>query len=347
VEVNGEVEDYAVSFAPVDFGDAPNTYGTTGPTAAAHPILAIGNPRLGAVIDPELDGQPNVGANGDDLAGGVDDEDGVTFAPIRPGAPTTLVGGPTGGVVSCWIDFNRNGTFDDPTERAVTNQTVAAGATVPVSFTVPTVINPGESYARCRISTVSNLTPISPAPNGEVEDYPVRVGVYDLRILKTLSPGQSPNVVLSALVSFTITVTNEGDFPVTNVVVYDLLPAGLQLNDSNWTVVSNTARRTIAGPIAPGASASVTLIAQVTDDISGGVTNLVEIASFLDRDGLPGIDVDSSPDTNPFNDPVDEDDVSRVGINLPVVSIPVDNPFALLMLVLGLLWLSTRQLRRG
>src|SRR5690606_8581721 len=62
----------------LDFGDAPESYGTLldddGPRHAIVPGLL-----LGELIDFEDDGQPSAAANGDDVAG-LADEDGVADA---------------------------------------------------------------------------------------------------------------------------------------------------------------------------------------------------------------------------------------------------------------------------
>src|SRR6185295_3009446 len=69
---DGEVEDYAIVLGTVDFGDAPDSYGTT--LAAGGPFhTVVAGFSLGATEDSEADGQPSAGANGDGA-----DEDGVT-----------------------------------------------------------------------------------------------------------------------------------------------------------------------------------------------------------------------------------------------------------------------------
>src|SRR6185436_18599851 len=107
-----------------DFGDAPDpTYPTLlASNVARHQVLPAGNPTLGSLVDTEADGQPNAGLTGDDGAL-MDDEDGVTYpADLIPGADGTIIlaSGATGGLVSCWIDFNRDGDWADPGEAILT-----------------------------------------------------------------------------------------------------------------------------------------------------------------------------------------------------------------------------------
>ncbi|MGA8810813.1 MAG: SdrD B-like domain-containing protein, partial [Thermoanaerobaculia bacterium] len=80
VASDGEVEDYAVTVAALDYGDAPDpTYPTLlASNGARHRVLPLSNPTLGTFVDVEADGQPNATASGDDNNGVPDDEDGVT-----------------------------------------------------------------------------------------------------------------------------------------------------------------------------------------------------------------------------------------------------------------------------
>ena len=168
---NGEVEDYLWKIDQLDFGDAPDPAFPTllANNGARH---VIGGLFLGGGVDAEPDGQPNANATGDDLAG-VDDEDGVFF-PIAliANAPATIQVVSSGsGLLQGWFDFNRNGTWADPGEQVIVNRPVVAGTNL-VTFFVPNAVA-GKSYARFRLCTVSNLTFVGQAPDGEVEDYEV------------------------------------------------------------------------------------------------------------------------------------------------------------------------------
>ncbi len=135
---------------------------------------------LGARVDGEADGTPNVKANGDDI--GTDDEDGVVNpeADLRATAGTqptialraTNTTG-TAATLSGWIDSNGDGVFDNATERA--QLAVPTGTnnglftltlpTVPVGFF-------GKTYARFRLSTdAAGGSATGLASDGEVEDY--------------------------------------------------------------------------------------------------------------------------------------------------------------------------------
>lgn len=176
---DGEVEDDPVTIEEgveeMDWGDAPDSAAAPGyPTllannGARHPL--VGGPYLGAVVDPEANGQPTTNADGDDLNGVPDDEDGVVF-PISwiTGVPTHIVvNAPLGGILQGWVDWNADGDWADASEQIITNRVLSPGANlVPVS--VPHWAGLA-TYARFRISSQAGLGYAGPAPDGEVEDY--------------------------------------------------------------------------------------------------------------------------------------------------------------------------------
>ncbi len=233
---DGEVEDYPVSVAvPLyDYGDAPDTGTGTGPGnyqttesdgGPTHVVikdpLGLLHLSLGNTVDGDEGSLQNSNADADDVDtrdvdllstvinnvdSGLDDEDGIgSFPPLPTTAgqsytvPVTvrnnipllnafLVG---------YIDFNRDGDFDDPGERSatvtvpsdlltitsnsLTLDTTGAPRTFDVTFTIPAGVTPGDTYARFRLgsiqeivevaTTVSASTNTGEVNNGEVEDY--------------------------------------------------------------------------------------------------------------------------------------------------------------------------------
>ncbi len=127
---------------------------------------------------------------------------------------------------------------------------------------------------------------------------------FDLALRKTLAVGQAAVVDPEALVNFTITVFNQGSFTAQNVTITDYLPAGLSLEDSDWTAgPNNTATITLPGPIAPGDSTSVDITVRVDADASPGTfINTAEISRAEDLNGNTPVDIDSTPDNDPNND---------------------------------------------
>jgi len=159
-----------------DYGDAPDSYGTLLASDGARHAVVAGY-HLGPVVDGEPDGQPSPLADGDDLnpIGAADDEDGVVLPTILvPGsmADVTVDGGPSGGMLDGWIDFNANGLFDHPAEHLFggASLVITPGPNPPIGFPVPATAVMGTTYARFRLSSTGGLTPTGFAPDGEVED---------------------------------------------------------------------------------------------------------------------------------------------------------------------------------
>jgi uncharacterized repeat protein (TIGR01451 family) len=320
---NGEVEDYTLQITPLDFGDAPASYGT---------LLAQDGPRhvldnrliIGRTIDGEPNGLPvaaGTDANGSNGDGA--DEDGFTTLPVLTASSTTYsVNVPvtnTTGVtakLAGWVDFNKNGVFD-ASEGVVAN--VPAGATaVTLAWSGLTNLTAGITYARFRLST-DNLTTSATggaASNGEVEDYSLIIQPsYDLGITKTATPATA---TAGQPLTYLITLRNTGPSPVLPadvISVTDNLPAGFiataytPLNGTytsgtgSWTGLSlasgQTTTLTITGTVTPGASGTLTNTAVVTnppgitDPVPGNNTSSVitNINRILDL----GVTKTSSP----------------------------------------------------
>ncbi len=175
--VDGEVEDYRVNIltsATDDFGDAPDSYGTTlAKNGARH--TGVG-PIIGSIRDLERNGNPTPNATGDNqllLA----DEDGISYpTPISPGFESIVYVNIVGtGFLDAWLDANLNGTFD-ANEQIITNRSVSTGLNA-VTFTTPAGAKIGENFIRYRLSsTAAGVTsPVGAAPDGEVQDDRVSV----------------------------------------------------------------------------------------------------------------------------------------------------------------------------
>jgi uncharacterized repeat protein (TIGR01451 family) len=94
----------------------------------------------------------------------------------------------------------------------------------------------------------------------------------DVSITKTTGSTQAP---VGSVISYTLTASNAGPSPATNVVVTDTLPAGLQFVSATPSQGSCSGTTTITcnlGTLAAAASATVTLNARVIAT-SGSVTN--------------------------------------------------------------------------
>ena len=83
--------------------------------------------------------------------------------------------------LSCWVDYNGDGRFDNATERGQASVPPAAGAQI-ITVTLPDVPatagydTKGISYMRCRLASANGAdNPIGSAADGEVEDYKVTI----------------------------------------------------------------------------------------------------------------------------------------------------------------------------
>ncbi len=151
----------------MDFGDAPESYGTTlandGPRHNVDPGV-----RLGASVT----GETNSAA-----ANGHVDDDGVSInGSLVPGLNHTFeVNVSIAGSLAVWIDSNSDGSFDNATERS--EFAIGSAGLQQISVPIPAGAVEGETYARFRFSShaASVVNPTGPAVDGEVEDYLVRI----------------------------------------------------------------------------------------------------------------------------------------------------------------------------
>ena len=134
--------------------------------------------------------------------------------------------------------------------------------------------------------------------------------VFDLAFTKqVVGTGFAPG----DLISFDLTVYNQGTLDAYNVVVTDYLPAGLNFDPSNatnvannWTSVAGNPTTIVGGPIAPGTSQVISLELEIDPAfMSSSIVNVAEI-SAADDDLNPGntapTDTDSVFDTDDTND---------------------------------------------
>jgi len=183
-----------------DFGDLPDTYGTTlGSSGAQH--LTVNGLRLGNSVDSEADGVPSPTASGDDGAyayASVDDEDGVVRQPGLGGSVnnggwtdgtvasgnggrlditiTDISVGTSSGVPQVFMDFGSG--MVEVTLRNSTGTVLAmplVEGTHSVYFDIPAGTFDGVNIrnipTRVRLSSAGGLSATGPAPDGEVEDY--------------------------------------------------------------------------------------------------------------------------------------------------------------------------------
>ncbi len=143
------------------------------------------------------------------------------------------------------------------------------------------------------------------AATDEDDSDPALVNVFDLALTKVLNT--TAPYTYSQTHNFTITVFNQGNVTATDIVVNDYIPSGYMFAPNNgWTGSAPTITRTIAGPLAPGASTTVSLdlvLTRITTPTTNkSWVNYSEIASAEDGAGNPVFDADSSPGSNGTNE---------------------------------------------
>ncbi len=170
---NGEVEDYVANTIQADFGDLPGPYRTLFTADGPHHEVLPGL-FFGALVDTEVDGVPAVAADGDDLAGDPNDEDGVSFSgPIMPNSTVTVTLEAvvtTTSYYAAYFDFNGDGDLADAGESYT--GTVAVSGPIELLVTAPGVVT-DTLYSRFRLGLNASevFKPTGYAFGGEVEDY--------------------------------------------------------------------------------------------------------------------------------------------------------------------------------
>lgn len=173
--VDGEIEDYPIaiySAAPsLDFGDAPDSYGTL--ATSNGPRHGSSGPILGTSRDAEANATASATSTGDGA-----DDDGVRFLNMLVAGTNTFLEvavtnltGPAS--LDCYFDFDRSGVFGDQPNERISGAINGPLTTVPVN--IPASAPVGLTAARFRLSTAGQLSPYGFAPDGEVEDYQVRI----------------------------------------------------------------------------------------------------------------------------------------------------------------------------
>jgi gliding motility-associated-like protein len=240
-----------------DYGDAPSSYGN--PNHVIFQTLKLGS----AAIDREDFPNPTYKADGDDLVGTTpDDEDAIAGNPtqvlIQDTATrftqTVNVTNGTGvtAILMGWIDFNKDGDFNDAGE--VDTAIVPAGATsATLRWTgfnsIFQNIASDTTYMRLRITTqssffVTNPSPTANAANGEVEDYLV-IRYHCVNLASATIDTNGTTSCGSATGSLVITNTNL--IPGVQYGVYYSRNGGPLQGPFYYTTASGTGTLTISG----------------------------------------------------------------------------------------------------
>ncbi len=194
----------------IDFGDAPDSYGTLlDSDGARHTLSSL---YLGSSVDGESDSSAY--PLSDDANDTEDDEDGVQFATsIVEGKQAVIVVKTSGkGFLSGWIDLDANGVFDNNdqvlADREIRNERES------IYLTVPDGASAGKTWARFRFSSEPGLLALGSAPDGEVEDYEVEI------VEQQVTVNHYPSATGWTTLAFEDNWPLEGDYDMNDLVVY-------------------------------------------------------------------------------------------------------------------------------
>ncbi len=196
----------------IDFGDAPDSYGTTlennGPRHQLDNLTWLGNTQP----DGEQDGQISPLS---DNSSGINDEDGIDFVTtLQTGLDSMIrVQASTEGQLSGWFDWNQDGDFLDDGEQVIQDVTLSAGVNTLV-FNVDLNAVEGMTWCRFRFSQQSGLSPTGGATSGEVEDYQVVVTSQGITVR------YYPDATGYATVAFEDNWPHTADYDMNDVVIH-------------------------------------------------------------------------------------------------------------------------------
>ncbi len=283
------------------------------------PNLRPGNYTLKETQPPShLDGKDTIGSPGgatsDDQFSNINLPMGFlgnnnNFGELKPAGLSGFV----------YIDTNDNG-IKDPTEQGIAGVQIALGGNddrLPINKTTFTTSTGLYTFPNLRpgLYTLTETqppnfndgkdtigTPGGATGNDQFFNILLNVGILgtnnnfgelspergDLGIVKTATP---PSVLVGGQFTYTLNITNHGDFTARNVVVSDNLPPEvtyLSAFGPGWTITRAGSVLTMTTPfVAVGAAPQIQVTVQAPI-IPGTVTNVTTVTS-------------STPDDNPFN----------------------------------------------
>jgi len=274
---------------PTDFGDLPAGYNKTTLSDGGAGHILVDGVFLGSGIDAEMDGQESILADGD----GPDDNGILFLDSLKPGGTVEVqITASVAGFLNGWIDWQANNVLDDQSaNRIAADLPVPAGtSTLTVNIPVNATLN-SDTGARFRFTTASGTlatTPCDRAPDGEVEDYLVRITADPaIELNKTVylgnnsgtgcaSAGDLETGATGAAVTYCFEVENTGDCALNSITVDDQT---LNIGRGSMTLLSGSE------PLAPGE----TMVFYYDTTINGPLTNVA--TSCGDPSTSNGVDI--------------------------------------------------------
>ncbi|MCK0132658.1 gliding motility-associated C-terminal domain-containing protein, partial [Flavobacteriaceae bacterium F08102] len=302
-------------------------------------------------LDPNSD--PSSGFATDDLGDGIADNDESNIVEVNPTAVSDLEISKTVNVANPWVGSNvvftitvMNNGLSDATGVEVTDNlptgytyisdnsggnytsgvwtvpTIAAGSSKSIQITAK--VNPTGNYINTvEVTASDNLDPDSTPNNGDIsEDDYASIGtnpiaVSDIRLSKAVS-NNTPFV--GDVVTFSLTVSNDGPSEATGVAIEDVVPAGYD-NITAITAGSSIVGNTISwsGITIPS---GVDRVFEFTAHVlaSGPYENAAEVIASDNID--PNSDPAASFGTDDLNDGIPDNDEAYIEVDpIPVSDI--------------------------
>ncbi|MBC7569874.1 MAG: DUF11 domain-containing protein, partial [Spirosoma sp.] len=192
-----------------------------------------------------------------------------------------------------------------------TGLTPGASNVYSVSFTAPAGVTVTMAFSGTDKTRDSNANPVT----GLSDSVTLTSGEYNPTIDAGYVPGFDVGIVKTIVaekgsylpgdpITYSLAVTNNSAYPVYNVVVRDLLPAGLSYVSGGGFVASGQSLSTVlAGPLnasgTAGSTTSLTFTAQISPSFSGTtVTNVAIVTPFTSTSVGDYTPVDSNPQNN-------------------------------------------------
>ena len=161
-------------------------------------------------------------------------------------------------------------------------------------------------------------TPGGDEDDSDFEEVEILVPEYDLALIKTANPHEA---AFEDVVTYTITIANQGAVPSNDFIVYDVFPVGMSFVDAdNGGVQNGDTVIWIISNLEPDSIINLQVRLRADDLSNGTFRNWAEIGEDSSEDyGLS--DDDSTPDYDGTNDPANDHDM----INLDAAAADEDD----------------------
>ncbi len=267
-----------------DFTDAPQIYGDA---------LHARNPNGTLQLGPVVSGDAGPGNSSDASS---DDDDGIEIPPLVQGFLATLEATVTGsdGQLSGWIDFNGNNVFEPATAEAIAvdlrddglgADEAAGDGLIQFEVTVPGDAVLDQTFARFRWSTTPTIGIATPAPDGEVEDYPINIAAAPLvdRGDAPASYGDPLHIIADVAVAGTYLGAIPPDPEAAPQTSLDASGDDLDGNDDEDGVTMPQ--------LYAGGTAEITVVVNEVSDAAASVTGAIAyLQAWIDFDGNGSFD---------------------------------------------------------